>query len=84
MTENSLMYLTLGIISKLVEEEITTHSQIVNANYAQLNRKNYRLMEDMHPELRFIKLETSKYIYEYLVHQLAEGLHWEVNNRYVA
>jgi len=41
-------------------------------------------MELNHPELRFIKLETSKYIYEYLIQQLMEGLHWEVNNKYVA
>ena len=76
MTENILLYLTLGVIDKFVKEEESTHREIVNTNYSQLNRNNYRLVEDMFPELRFIKLETSKNIYEYLVYQLTEGLNW--------
>jgi hypothetical protein len=53
----------------------------VNLNFKQLGIHNYKLMEDQIPELRFIKVQTSTLVFDYLLKELAECYAWEVSNQ---
>ena len=42
-------YVALGVIDNMVKNELLQHREIVNNNFQQLNKYNYKLIEDYVP-----------------------------------
>lgn len=80
---NIILYLTLGVTDRMVQQQIQEHKTIVNMNHQLLSKNPYRLIQQEVPQLRYLKHQLSAVLYQYLLDQLMNCSQWAVRNQHI-
>ena len=78
VTAPALLYFALAVLQKAAHAQAEDNSLKINENFNKLGQEKLTFLESEVPELAFLKQESSKLVFDYIVRELLECHRWEI------